>query len=38
MNIKYADVMKGDEVARYLDNLPVGLYDWETESQTTAAQ
>jgi len=38
MNIKYADVMKADEVARYLDNLPVGLYDWETESQTTAAQ
>ena len=28
MNIKYADVMKAEDVARYLDNLPADLYQW----------
>lgn len=28
MNIKYADVMKAEDVARYLDSLLPGLYDW----------
>ncbi|HWO43221.1 MAG TPA: isochorismatase family protein [Candidatus Eisenbacteria bacterium] len=28
MNIKYADVMKAVDVLRYLDGLPVGLYEW----------
>jgi nicotinamidase-related amidase len=32
MNIKYADVMKAGDVARYLDSLPAGLYDWRAES------
>lgn len=26
MNIKYADVMKAEDVARYLDNPPADLY------------
>jgi nicotinamidase-related amidase len=34
MNIKYADVMKAEDVARYLDNLPAGLYDWGAGPQT----
>jgi nicotinamidase-related amidase len=28
MHIKYADVMSCEDVARYLDGLPAGLYDW----------
>ena len=34
MNIKYADVMKADDVGRYLDNLSAGLYEWGAGSQT----
>ena len=33
MNIKYADVMKAGDVARYLDGLPAGLYQWNTGPQ-----
>ena len=36
MNIKYADVMKAEDVARYLDSLPTGLYDWKAGSQADA--
>ena len=36
MNIKYADVMKADDVARYLDSLLPGLYDWKAGSQADA--
>jgi nicotinamidase-related amidase len=32
MNIKYADVMKAEDVARYLDGLPADLYDWRADS------
>jgi nicotinamidase-related amidase len=28
MSIKYADVMKADDIARYLDGLPADLYQW----------
>ncbi|HEX2385199.1 MAG TPA: isochorismatase family protein, partial [Candidatus Binatia bacterium] len=28
MNMKYADVMKAEAVAAYLDRLPQGLYQW----------
>ncbi|MBI4524869.1 MAG: isochorismatase family protein [Deltaproteobacteria bacterium] len=30
MHIKYADVMKADQVANYVDDLPADLYDWST--------
>jgi maleamate amidohydrolase len=33
MNIKYADVMKADDAASYLDRLPGGLYEWKRSSQ-----
>jgi nicotinamidase-related amidase len=33
MNIKYADVMKAQDVTRYLDGLPAGLYDWRDGSR-----
>ena len=32
MNIKYADVMKAEQVAAYLDGLPSGLYEWQAGS------
>ena len=32
MNIKYADVMKAEQVAAYLDDLPSGLYEWKADS------
>jgi nicotinamidase-related amidase len=32
MNIKYADVMKAEQVATYLDGLPSGLYEWKAGS------
>ena len=32
MNIKYADVMKIEQVASYLDSLPVGLYEWKDDA------
>jgi nicotinamidase-related amidase len=32
MNIKYADVMKAEQVAAYLDGLPSGLYEWKAGS------
>jgi nicotinamidase-related amidase len=38
MNIKYADVMKAEEVGRYLDNLPAGLYDWGAGPQAARAK
>jgi nicotinamidase-related amidase len=28
MNMKYADVMKAEAVAAYVDRLPHGLYQW----------
>lgn len=36
MNIKYADVMKAEQVASYLDSLPTGLYEWTARSQADA--
>ena len=32
MNIKYADVMKAEQVAAYLDGLLSGLYEWQAGS------
>jgi len=32
MHIKYADVMKAEQVAAYLDGLPTGLYEWNEDS------
>jgi maleamate amidohydrolase len=32
MNIKYADVMKAEQVAAYLDGLPSGWYEWKAGS------
>ena len=34
MNMKYADVMKAQDIVRYLDNLPENLYRWDPNSQT----
>jgi hypothetical protein len=36
MNIKYADVMRAEQVADYLDSLPAGLYDWPAGSHVNA--
>jgi nicotinamidase-related amidase len=36
MSIKYADVMKAEQVASYLDSLPTGLYEWTARSQADA--
>ena len=36
MHIKYADVMKAEQVASYLDGLPQGLYEWKVAAQTDA--
>ena len=38
MNIKYADVMKAEDVARYLDSLPTGLYDWKAAASQADAR
>ncbi len=38
MNIKYADVMKAEDVARYLDRLPTGLYDWKAAASQADAR
>ena len=35
MNIKYADVMKAEQVAAYLNGLPSGLYEWQAGSDAT---
>ena len=36
MNIKYADVMSAEAVARYIDTVPADLYEWKTRSQVNA--
>ena len=36
MNIKYADVMRAEQVADYLDSLPAGLYEWPAGSHVNA--
>ncbi len=36
MNIKYADVMKAEDVTRYLDGLPADLYQWNAGPQADA--
>jgi maleamate amidohydrolase len=36
MNIKYADVMPAEAVARYIDSLPAGLYEWKARTQVNA--
>jgi nicotinamidase-related amidase len=38
MNIKYADVMKAEDVAHYLDSLPTGLYDWKAAASLADAR
>jgi nicotinamidase-related amidase len=32
MNIKYADVMKADQIAAYFESLPADLYDWKNNA------
>jgi nicotinamidase-related amidase len=35
MNMKYADVMRAEDVASYLDGLPAHLYEWPRSSRGT---
>jgi maleamate amidohydrolase len=37
MNMKYADVMQAQDVLKYLDNLPAGLYEWKASLQADAS-